>query len=77
MTDIKMPLGWQPYSKSNHYGQWAEPDFLHLKDLLQYVWKHKEEAKKRGLKASHDIHSKWTWDHAAKKAIHALNKAKR
>jgi len=76
MIDIEQPLGWQAYSKSKYYGQWAEPDFLHLKDLLQYVWKHKQEAKERGRKASHDIHSKWTWDHAAKKAINALTNLK-
>jgi len=74
MTDIENPLGCQLYSKSSYYGQWAEPDFLHLSDLMQYVWKNQAEAKDRGQKASIDIHSQWTWDHAAKKAIEALKK---
>jgi tetratricopeptide (TPR) repeat protein len=72
MTDILKPFGWQVYCKSSDYGQWAEPDFFHLSDMMQYVWKHQEEAKERGQKASYDIHSQWTWDHAAKKAIKAL-----
>jgi len=72
MTDIGMPLGWQVESNTTDYGQWAEPDFLHLKDIMHDVWKNKEEAKERGIKASHDIHAHWTWDHAAKKAMDAL-----
>jgi len=77
MKDIEEPLGWQTtHSKTTYYGQWAEPDFLHLSDIMQYVWNNKEEAKERGLKASHDIHSQWTWDHAAKKAVDALKKLK-
>jgi tetratricopeptide (TPR) repeat protein/glycosyltransferase involved in cell wall biosynthesis len=76
MADIEKPLGWQFQSNSTDYGQWAEPDFLHLKDIMQYVWKNKEKAKERGIKASHDILSHWTWDHAAKKAIAALTQLK-
>jgi len=72
MTDIEKPLGWHTHSKTTNYGQWAEPDFIHLQDMMQYVFKHRDQAKKRGLKASQEIRSRWTWNHAAKKAIDAL-----
>jgi tetratricopeptide (TPR) repeat protein len=77
MIDIEEPLGWQIKSNATYYGQWAEPDFLHLSDIMKHVFKNKDEAKRIGHKASHDIHTQWTWDHAAKKAIEAIKTLKK
>jgi len=77
LVNIECPLGWQEKSNTTYYGQWAEPDFLHLSDTMQYVFRNQAEAKAVGQKASHDIHTQWTWNHAAKKAVdvlRALNK---
>ncbi|ETR72748.1 MAG: TPR repeat-containing protein [Candidatus Magnetoglobus multicellularis str. Araruama] len=72
METIQSPLGWLIESTTTDYGQWAEPDFMQLSDIMQYIYQHPEEAKARGRLASHDIHSRWTWDHAARKAVDAL-----
>ncbi|MBF0449478.1 MAG: tetratricopeptide repeat protein [Candidatus Magnetomorum sp.] len=72
LEDITEPFGLQLESQSTNYGQWARPDMEHLKDLMQYVVAHPDKAKKRGLFASYEIHSKWTWQHAAKKALDAI-----
>ena len=55
-----------------YQGIWAEPDYRHLRSLMRYVYEHREEAKTKGMKASEEILSKWTWDTAAKKAFDIL-----
>jgi tetratricopeptide (TPR) repeat protein/glycosyltransferase involved in cell wall biosynthesis len=77
MIDIEKPLGWQIKSNASYYGQWAEPDFLHLSDIMKHVWHNKDEAKQIGRKASHEIHTQWTWNHAAAKAIDTIRKLKK
>ncbi|KPA09869.1 glycosyl transferase group 1 [Candidatus Magnetomorum sp. HK-1] len=72
LEEIKKPFGLQIESKSTYYGQWASPDFEHLKELMQYVFTNSDKARKLGQFAANDIHSKWTWHHAAEKAFKAI-----
>ena len=74
LEDIKTPFGLQIESKSTYYGQWARPDLNHLKDLMKYVFTNPDKAKKLGQLAANDIHSKWTWNHAAEKAYNDINR---
>ncbi len=46
---------------------WAEPDVEHLIYLLRYVYEHREEAADKGVCASKDAETRWTWRHAAER----------
>jgi len=61
------------YKRADH-GYWAQPDIAHLKFLMRYVFEHPEEARQKGARARQDIVNKWTWDHAAQKAVVHLSK---
>jgi glycosyltransferase involved in cell wall biosynthesis len=47
-------------------GLWAEPDFEHLAEQMRYVYKNRDEAKEKGLRASKHILENFTWDHSGK-----------
>ena len=49
-------------------GEWAEPDFNHLKQVMRDVFDNHKEYKEKALKQSTIITEKFTWEHAAKKA---------
>lgn len=53
--------------------QWANPDEEHLIYLLRYVYEHQDEAKQKGILASEEVLSKWTWAKAADKIINRLD----
>ena len=53
--------------------QWADPDEEHLMSLMRYVYEHQDEAKAKGMRASEEVLSKWTWENAAKKIISRLD----
>jgi len=74
LEKIRKPFGLQVESQSTNYGEWAKPDIEHLKELMQYIVKNPEQAKKRGYKASEEVHLKWSWQHAAQKAFQAIHK---
>lgn len=69
LEDINIPFF---KAADGNYGQWAKPDFNHLKYLMRYVFEHPEEAKQKGLFAAQDMLKNWTWDHAAQKALKAI-----
>ncbi|MEY3220688.1 MAG: hypothetical protein RIT27_2045 [Pseudomonadota bacterium] len=71
LEDIKIPFF---KAADGYYGQWAKPDFNHLKYLMRYVFEHPDEAKQRGLFAAQDMLQNWTWQHAAQKALQAMAK---
>lgn len=48
--------------------KWYEPDYNHLRELMRYVYEHKEEASKVGIRASQDM-KKWSWESAAHIAL--------
>jgi GT2 family glycosyltransferase len=47
--------------------QWAEPSYEHLRLLLRYVYEHREEARARGLRASQEVLSTWSWERSARR----------
>ena len=48
-----------------YFGQWAEPDYEHLRYLLRWVYERPEEAAAKGRMAAARVHKEWTWDRAA------------
>jgi len=68
-----------PFFKAadGYYGQWAKPDISHLKYLMRYVFEHPKEAKQKGLFAAQDMLQNWTWEHAAQKALKAIELLKK
>jgi len=48
-----------------YFGQWAEPDYDHLRYLLRLVYERPEEAAAKGRMAAARVHKQWTWDRAA------------
>jgi hypothetical protein len=52
---------------------WAEPSYRHLRRLMRHVFENRTEASEKGSKASRDVLSGWTWDHAASKIISRLD----
>jgi glycosyltransferase involved in cell wall biosynthesis len=54
-------------------GQWAQPDFAHLRAVMRHVYEHPEEAAETGRRAREEICARWTWDHAAEKACAILD----
>lgn len=67
--DIHDPI-WFP-QKGSH-GVWANPDFEQLKTLLLHVFEHRDEARDKGRKAAQAMRERWTWDHAAGRAVEIL-----
>ncbi|MGD0622586.1 MAG: glycosyltransferase [Thermacetogeniaceae bacterium] len=45
--------------------KWSKPSVDHLRQLMRYVYEHRQEARARGAKARADVSQHWTWDHAA------------
>jgi glycosyltransferase involved in cell wall biosynthesis len=43
-------------------GQWAEPEYEHLRHLLRWVYEHPGEAAEKGRRAAERVHARWTWD---------------
>jgi len=66
LTDIPIPFF---LSKDNDYGQWAQPDMQQFRYYMRYIYENQDEAKQKGLNAARIVHEKWTWKHAAKKAV--------
>ena len=57
---------WPPHYD---WGQWAEPDWKHLRALMRSVYENGEAARAKARRARHDAERLWTWDLAARKAI--------
>ena len=53
--------------------RWAEPSYHHLRHLMRHVFENPTEARAKGEKASHDVRTGWTWDHAAQKIIDRID----
>ncbi|MBN2180407.1 MAG: glycosyltransferase family 4 protein [Sedimentisphaerales bacterium] len=62
LVDIKDPVFFDPRI---YHGQWAEPDFEHFKNLMRYVYEHRDEAKKKGQFAAEDMKQNWEWSNSA------------
>ncbi|QQR81113.1 MAG: glycosyltransferase family 4 protein [Deltaproteobacteria bacterium] len=60
------------FRKSGEYGQWAKIDTVRLGKSLRHVFENESEGFQKGSQAREDIMSRWTWDHAAQKALDLL-----
>jgi glycosyltransferase involved in cell wall biosynthesis len=56
-----------------YFGQWAEPDYEHLRHLMRLLYEHRDQAKSQGRLASERVHRKWTWDRVAHKLCNVLD----
>lgn len=67
------PCPWMPAGMADgDYGLWSEPDFGELRRLMRHVYENRVAAKAVGARAGADMAARWTWDHAAEKAVDAL-----
>jgi glycosyltransferase involved in cell wall biosynthesis len=55
-------------------GNWFEPDYEELKDLMLYVFDNQEEARTKGKEASDWVLKNWTMDNTADSIISELEK---
>ena len=46
-------------------GQWAEPEYTHLRSLLRWIYEHPAEAARKGQRAAVRVHQHWTWERVA------------
>ncbi len=69
LVDVNDPLFFDP---ELDFGQWAQPDFEHLKTLMRHVFVNREEALAKGRLAREQIAASWTWNHAAERAWERL-----
>jgi hypothetical protein len=53
--------------------RWAEPSYVHCRQLLRHVFENPDEARARGAQAAEDVRSHWTWDKAADAIISRLD----
>jgi glycosyltransferase involved in cell wall biosynthesis len=60
-------------SHSTYDGQWAEPDYEHLRYLMRWLYEHPDEAALAGRVASEHVHRSWTWDRAVEQLCHDLD----
>jgi hypothetical protein len=61
---------------SNHvryHGLWAEPDREHLRQLLRWLFEHREESAERGKKAASRVREHWGWDRVARQVREDLD----
>ena len=71
--EIAYPLGVErlvpAQAKCPYYEgfNWAEPSYEHLRSLLRHVYENREEAGRKGARASAEVLSRWTWRHSAEK----------
>jgi glycosyltransferase involved in cell wall biosynthesis len=50
---------------TRYFGQWAEPDYEHLRFLMRWLYEHPNEAAAKGCAAASRVHRHWTWDRVA------------
>lgn len=53
--------------------RWAEPSHKDLRRLMRHVYDNQDEARARGERASLDVRTRWTWDHAAERITDRLD----
>ena len=52
-------------NRVRYFGQWAEPDYEHLRTIMRWLYEHPQEAALAGQKAAERVHAKWTWERVA------------
>lgn len=65
-AEMSMPLKWtETQGYGIHLGNWAEPDFDHLKELMLDAVENWEENKQKAVRSARIIHGNQTWSHMA------------
>ena len=70
MMEVNDPVWFHPHI---NYGQWAQPDLDHLKQLMRHVYENRDEARQKGLNARKSVVENWTWAHSAATAHRYLS----
>ena len=73
---VNVPMECKPvgiYGDWNVPGVWGEPDYDHLVECMQDVYKNYDEHKKKALETSKYIRTKFSWESAAKRAVEIIN----
>jgi glycosyltransferase involved in cell wall biosynthesis/GT2 family glycosyltransferase len=52
-------------NRTRYFGQWAEPDVGHLRELMRWLYENRSQAAAMGRAASRRVHRDWTWDRVA------------
>ena len=65
--DMAYYVDCQP--SATDFGRTAEPELASLRQQMRYVYEHREEARRRGERASRHVRENFTWDHAARRMI--------
>jgi GT2 family glycosyltransferase len=52
--------------------RWADPDPEHLRYLLRHVYDNREDARRIGAAAAHEIAEKWSWERSAARIAERL-----
>lgn len=60
------------FPRAGEAGSWAEIDIEQLAEHMLHAYHDRDEAGRVGLRAASDMASRWTWDHAARKAHELL-----
>ncbi|MBV1883753.1 MAG: glycosyltransferase family 4 protein [Pseudomonadales bacterium] len=71
LVDIKSPLF---QSRNQQWGQWAEPNFDQLKEIMFDCYKDQQKTKELGISAASLIKANWNWNNAASKAAQFIQK---
>jgi|GEM_PF-1097835 len=55
-------------------GEWAEPDYGHLRELMRWTYSNREKAQQMGKRAAERLKKYWTWEIQAQKLIQLIDK---
>jgi glycosyltransferase involved in cell wall biosynthesis len=64
-----VPTDGMPFGAMRLFGNWAEPSYEHLRELLRYLYEHPDLARLAGERASRRIHRDWQWDRFARQLV--------
>jgi hypothetical protein len=66
-------MEWPPSYGPGYQPSWAEPSYLHLRQLMRHCYQHRAEVKAKGLAASRWVRRRWTWARAARQLTEAID----
>jgi len=69
IKEMKKPENVFMFEKEEVPGEWSEPDYENLQEVMRYVYENYELCKKRALEGSKKIRKEFTWEKAVDKAM--------
>jgi glycosyltransferase involved in cell wall biosynthesis len=64
-----VPTDGMPFGAMRLFGNWAEPSYEHLRELMRRLYEHRDLARAAGERASLRIHRDWQWDRVARQLV--------